>query len=122
MQTLANLNTKLTKTIIITLMFLLVPMTAFASASPTYMAGIENVCDLTLTDSQGDIYDEQDIEDFGQRSYGQLTRIIVAPETYTMDIDCVANLNSGTIELTVFKVICNWGSGKYTSSKLGNGC
>jgi len=105
MQKPASPKKKLTKTIIITLIFLLAPLTAFASASPTYMAGIENVCDLSLTDSQGDIYDEQDIEDFGQRSYGQLTRVIVAPETYTMDIDCVANLNSGTIELTVFKVI-----------------
>ena len=116
MQKLASPKKKITKTIIITLIFLLAPLTAFASASPTYMGGIENVCDLSLTDSQGDIYDEQDIEDFGQRSYGQLTRIIVTPETYTMDIDCVANLNSGTIELTVFKVIDQDGISPYNSA------
>lgn len=116
MQKLASSKKKLTKTIIVTLIFLLAPLTAFASASPTYMGGIEDVCDLSLTDSQGDIYDSQDIEDFGQRIYGQLTRIIVEPETYTMDIDCVANLDSGTIELTVFKVVDQDGISPYNSA------
>ena len=60
MQKPASPKKKLTKTIIITLIFLLAPLTAFASASPTYMAGIENVCDLSLTDSQGDVYDEHE--------------------------------------------------------------
>ncbi|MBT6645297.1 MAG: hypothetical protein HOB52_05795, partial [Euryarchaeota archaeon] len=105
MQTLANPKKKLTKTIIITLMFLLVPMTAFASAIPTYMAGIENVCDLTLTDNQNNIYDEQDIEDFGQGNYGHYTRVIVEPSVYSLNIDCVSNLNSGEISVDLISVL-----------------
>ena len=116
MQKPASPKKKLTKTIIITLIFLLAPLTAFASASPTYMAGIENVCDLSLTDRQGDVYDEQDIEDFGQGNYGHHTRIIVEPSTYTMNINCVSNLNNGEISVDVISVLDQDGINNFNPS------
>jgi len=116
MQKPASPKKKLTKTIIITLIFLLAPLTAFASASPTYMAGIENVCDLSLTDSQGDVYDEQDIEDFGQGNYGHHTRIIVEPSTYTMNINCVSNINNGEISVDVISVLDQDGINNFNPS------
>ena len=116
MQKPASPKKKLTKTIIITLIFLLAPLTAFASASPTYMAGIENVCDLSLTDRQGDVYDEQDIEDFGQGNYGHHTRIIVEPSTYTMNINCVSNINNGEISVDVISVLDQDGINNFNPS------
>ena len=80
------------------------------------MAGIENVCDLSLTDRQGDVYDEQDIEDFGQGNYGHHTRIIVEPSTYTMNINCVSNINNGEISVDVISVLDQDGINNFNPS------
>ena len=119
MEKLASPKKKITKTIIITLIFLLAPLTAFASASPAYMPGIENVCDLSLTDSQGDVYDEQDIEYLGlmhNSHQTHLTRIIVEPSNYTMDIDCVSNLNNGVLSIHILSYADQDGINNYNPS------